>query len=177
MVSSLRQTWTLLFVGLLLPSVTGCSPAVNGVSESQAKPSASQLKIVRDPIALGPSLNGSVKTVRFFEGDRSRLAMGKNRTYRSRFARATTRTIYTEINLEHPQPGKNIYFPLTLYFLRDGETVRIEEIEARLEPNWTSSEQVIGAGNFSPGKWRVGKYEVDVYIVAEKVATGYFEIY
>ena len=47
----------------------------------------------------------------------------------------------------------------------------------RIGPEWTSSGHLVGAGNFDPGKWRVGNYEVDVYINTKKAATGYFEIY
>lgn len=177
MVFSLGRSCTLLFVGLLLPSFAGCGPSATGVAGPQTVRSVPQFKILQDPIVLGPSLNGRVTMVRFFEGDRSKLAFSKKRTYESRFARATTRTIYTEIHLEHPQPGKNIYFPITLNFRQNGKTLRIEEIEGRLGSDWTASDQSVGAGDFDPGNWRPGNYEVDVYIVAEKVATGYFEIY
>ncbi len=177
MVSSLPRSCTLVLVGLFLLSVTGCSPSVTAVPEPQAVPSTPQFKVLQEPIALAPSLHGSVKTVRFFEGDRSELAFSKNRVYASRFARAATRTIYTEINLEHPQPGKKIYFPITLYFRQNAKTLRIEEVEGRLGADWTSCDHVLGAGYFIPGKWRVGHYDVDVYISAEKVATGHFEIY
>jgi hypothetical protein len=36
---------------------------------------------------------------------------------------------------------------------------------------------VIGVGNFEPGKWPVGDYEVDVFVNAKKAATAYYEIY
>lgn len=174
---NLRPSCALLFVGFLLPSITGCSPSVTGVSEPQTVRSLPEFKILQDPMVLGPSLKGRVTTVRFFEGDRSKLAFTKKRTYENRFARASTRTIYTEIHLEHPQPGEKIYFPITLYFRQNGKTLRIEESEGRLGSDWTSSDQLIGVGDFVPGNWRLGKYEVDVYIIAEKVATGYFEIF
>ena len=174
---SVRRPYTLLFVGLLFLSVTGCGPTLTGGSQPEPVRSVPQFKILQDPIVLDPSLNGHVTTVRFFEGDRSKLAFSKKRIYASKFARASTRTIYTEIHLEHPQPGKKIYFPITLYFRQNGKTVRIEEVEGRLRPDWTSSDQLIGAGDFVPGNWRLGNYEVDVYIIADKVATGYFEIF
>jgi hypothetical protein len=177
MLFSLGRSYTLLSGAFLFLSVTGCGPSITGVSEPPTVRSVPQVKILQDPIMVDPSLNGHVTTVRFFEGDRSKLAFSKERLYASKFARVSTRTIYTEIHLENPPPGKNIYFPITLYFRQNGKTVRIEEIEGRLRPDWTSSDQLIGAGDFVPGDWRLGNYEVDVYIIAEKVATGYFEIY
>jgi hypothetical protein len=174
---TLGRSRTLLFVGFFFLSANGCGPSIKGTSEPQTVRSVPQFKILQDPIVLAPSLDGHVTAVRFFEGDRSKLAFSKKRFYASRFARASTRTIYTEIHLEHPRPGKRIYFPVTLYFRQNGKTVRIEEIEGRLRPDWTSSDQLIGAGAFVPGDWSRGNYEVDVYIIAEKVATGYFEIY
>lgn len=166
-----------LILGLLFVTIQGCGRSVTSVSEPHPVQSGPQFKVLQESVVLSPQLTGRVKSVRFFEGERSAVAFSKKRIYESRFARASTRTIYTEINLEHTRPGKNIYFPITLYFLRNGKTIRIEEIEGRLEPDWTSSEQVIGAGDFSPGKWRPGTYEVEVYIRAENVAKGFFEIY
>jgi hypothetical protein len=172
-----RRPHALLFVGFLFLSASSCSPSIKDAPEPQAVRSVPQFKILQDPIVLAPSLDGHVTAVRFFEGERSKLAFSKKRVYASKFAQDSTRTIYTEIRLEHPRPGKRIYFPVTLYFRQNRKTVRIEEIEGQLRPGWTSSDQIIGAGDFVPGDWRRGNYEVDVYIIAEKVATGYFEIY
>jgi hypothetical protein len=66
--------------------------------------------------------------------------------------------------------------PLPFIFDRT-EISGIEEFETRISPDWASSSHVIGAGNFEPGKWPLGNYEVDIFIYAKKAATGYFEIY
>lgn len=166
-----------LLFGLLLLSASACGPSIMRASKPQAAGSTPQPKILQDSFVLAPSLDGRVTAIRFFEGDRSKLAFQKKRIYASKFPQAGTRTIYTEIHLEHPRPGKKVYFPITLYFRQKGETVRIEEIEGRLRPDWTSSDQLIGAGGFIPGDWHRGDYEVDVYIIAEKVATAYFKVY
>ena len=171
----LKRSWNLLFVGLFLPSITGCS--TTRMLESRAVPAAVEPKILEEQIALGPSLNARVTKVRFFEGERSKLAFTSDRRYETRFAKTMTRTVYTEINLDYPRPETNINFPITLYFRQDGRTLRIEEVESRIRSDWTSSGHLVGAGNFDPGKWAVGNYEVDVYINAKKAATGYFEIY
>jgi len=170
----LKQSTGLLFVGLFLPVITGCSATQ---IESRAAAAASEPKIVEEPIALGPSVDGRVTNVQFFEGERSKRAFIADRKYDTRFAANMTRTVYTEINLDYSRPGTRTYFPITLYFRQDGRTLRIEEFESRINPDWTTSSHVIGAGNFEPGKWPVGNYEVDVFINAKKAATGYFEIY
>jgi hypothetical protein len=175
MIFDLKRSCRLLFLGLFLLSITGCS--TTGVLESRAVPAASAPKILEEQVALGPSLNARVTTIRFFEGERSKLAFTTERKYETRFARTMTRTVYTEINLDYPRPETNVYFPITLNFRQNGRTLRIEEVETRIGPEWTSSGHLVGAGNFDPGKWRVGNYEVDVYINAKKAATGYFEIY
>ena len=169
----LERSWKLLFVGLFLPSITGCSTRL----ESPAVPTAVEPKILEEPIALGSSVNARVTKVRFFEGERSKLAFISDRTYETRFAKTITRTIYTEINLDYPRPETNVYFPITLYFRQNGRTLRIEEARSSIRSEWTSSDHLVSAGNFDPGKWTVGNYEIDVYINDKKAATGYFEIY
>lgn len=170
----LERSWKLLFVGLFLPSITGCSTTR---LESPAVPTAVEPKIIEEPIALGSSVNARVTKVRFFEGERSKLAFISDRTYETRFAKTITRTIYTEINLDYPRPETNVYFPITLYFRQNGRTLRIEEARSSIRSDWTSSDHWVSAGNFDPGKWTVGNYEIDVYINDKKAATGYFEIY
>jgi hypothetical protein len=166
---------SILLSGLLLPSIMGCSSSA--VSESRAVPSVRAPKMLREQVDLGPSFKARVTSIRFFEGDRSKLAFAKERVYQTRFAQAKARTVYTEIHLDHAGPGTRVYFPISLHFRQDGKTLRIEEFESRIGPDWTSSDHLVGAGHFEPGKWPIGNYEVDVYIHADKAATGYFEIY
>jgi hypothetical protein len=169
------KRYSIPLFGLLLPLITACSSST--VSESRIVPSVREAKILREQVNLGPSFKANVTSIRFFEGDRSKLAFSKERVYQTRFAQAKTRTVYTEIHLDHAGPGAKVYFPIALYFRQNGRTLRIEEFESRLAPDWTSSDHLVSAGHFETGKWHVGNYEVDVYIHAEKVATGYFEIY
>ena len=170
----LKRSLGLLFVGLFLPSIMGCS-ATRPV-ERRAVATAGEPKIVEEPIALSPSINARVTKIQFFEGERSKLAFA-DRKYETRFATKMTRTVYTEINLDHPGAKTNIYVPIRLDFRQNGRTLRIEEVDSRILPDWPGSSHVISAGYFHPGKWSVGNYEIDVYINAKKAATAYFEIY
>ena len=173
----LKRSCTLLILGLLLPSSTGCSSSVTSASNPQT-PSVPEPKIFHDHVELIPSLNARVTKILFFESGRSDIELRQKRIYESRFAQASTRTIYTEIRLEHPQSERRIDFTITLVCTREnGTTFRIEDYKGRLEPGWTSSEHWIGVGNHGPGDWDAGTYQVDVDINGEKVATGSFEIY
>lgn len=168
-----KRSCKLLFLGIFLPPTMGCSP----ISQNSTVPAAVEPKMIEEPITLGSSLNARVTKVRFFEGERSKLAITSDRTYQTRFAKSLTRTVYTEINLDYVRSETNLTFPITLYFRQNGKTLRIEEVQSSIRSDWTSSDHLVGAGNFDPGKWTVGNYEVDIYINAKKAATGYFEIY
>ncbi len=171
----LKRSCLLLLLGLLFPLTKGCS---SSVADPQTVPSVAEPKIFHDNVELMPSLNARVTKIQFFESGRSDLELRKKRIYQSRFLQATTRTVYTEIHLEHPQPRRRIDFTFTLVFSRgNGTTFRIEEYKSRMEADWTSSDHWIGVGHHSPGGWDAGAYKVEVHINGEKVATGSFEIY
>jgi hypothetical protein len=172
---NLKRSWRLIFLGPFLPSIIGCS--TTGVLETGAVSAAHEPKMIEEQVALSPSFNARITNIGFFEGERSKLALTNDRKYETRFAKTMTRTVYTEIDLDYPRPASKVYFPITLYFRQNGKTLRIEEVQTWIEPQWTSSGHFVGAGNFEPGKWAVGNYEVDVYINAKKAATGYFAIY
>ncbi|MGH7774980.1 MAG: hypothetical protein ACREQA_22360 [Candidatus Binatia bacterium] len=172
----LKRSSMLLILGLLLPSATGCSSSITNRSEPQTVP---EPKIFQSNVELNPSLKARVTKVLFFESGRSDVELRqKKRIYQSRFAQATARSVYTEIHLEHPQPGKRIDFIVTLVYIReDGTTFRIEEYQSRIEADWTSSSHWAGVGDYGPGYWHVGAYKVDVQINGGKVATGSFAIH
>jgi len=171
----LKRSFSLLILGVLVPSAMGCSSAF---TNAQTVPPAAEAKIFRDNVELIPSVNARVTKIQFFESGRYDTELRKKRVYQSRFAQATTRTIYTEIHLEHPQPRRRIDFAITLVCSRgNGTTFRIEEYKSRMEADWTSSDHWIGVGHHRPGRWDAGTYKVEVHINGEKVATGSFEIY
>lgn len=172
---ALKRSRTLLTLGFLLSSIVGC---ISPVTQPQTVSSLPEPKILHENVELNPSLNARVTKILFFESGRSDMELRQQRTYQSRFAQATTRTIYTEVRLDYPQPGKRVDFTITLICKREnGTTFRIEESRGRAEADWTSSSHWVGMGNFTPGNWDAGAYKVDVQINGEKVATGSFEIY
>ena len=172
----LKRSCILLILGFMLPSIAGCSSSLT--SASQTTPSVPGPKILHDNVELVPSLTARVTKIQFFESGRSETELRLKRIYEGRFAQTATRTVYTEIRLEYPQPGKRIDFNATLVCFREnGTTFRMEEYRGRIDPDWTSSNYWIGIGNHRPGGWDAGTYKVDVLINGEKIATGSFEIY
>lgn len=165
----------LLLSGILL-ATTGCSSFRSSREAKTASP-VSQPTILRKQVVLVPSLDARVTKLAFFGSSASDIAPLKNPTYNSRFAHAATNRVHPEIHLEHPQPGKRVYFTMTVHVRENQRTFRIVDYETRIEPNWTSSHHSVGIGVMGPGNWRPGNYEADVYINGEKVAIGHFEVY
>jgi len=129
----LKQSPRLPLVGLFLLSIAACS--ATRPLETRPVATARDPKIVEEPIALSPSVNARVTKVQFFEGERSKLALA-DRKYETRFATKMARTIYTEISLDHPRTESHLSFPIRLDFRRNGRTVRIEEVDNRIGPDW-----------------------------------------
>jgi hypothetical protein len=134
-------------------------------------------KIIEEQVSLNPSFSAHPRNIRFFEGERSEVAIVNDKTYETRFPQALARTIYTEIDLDHPRPEKQVHFPIMLYFRQNGKLIRVEEIQARIDSQWTASSHLVGTGYFEAGKWAVGDYEVDIYVNSKRTAIAYFAVY
>lgn len=168
-----RSLKLIFFASALL--ITGCS--TTSVLESTPAPVMPEPKIIEEEVTLTPSFTAHPRSIRFFEGERSKLAIVNDKTYETRFAKTLARTIYTEIDLDHTRPEKQVHFPIMLYFRQNGKLVRVAEIQARIDPQWSASSHLVGAGYFEPGKWSAGDYEVDVFVNSRKTAIAYFAVY
>lgn len=173
--SDWKQSGMPLLLGILL-AITGCSSSRRSPEANTASP-VPQPTILRKQVMLVPSLDARVTQLVFFATSASDIAPLKNPTYNSRFAHAATNRVHPEIHLEHPRPGKRVYFTMTVHIRENQKTFRIVDYETRIEPDWTSSHHSVGIGVMGPGNWRAGSYEADVYINGEKVAMGRFEVY
>jgi hypothetical protein len=142
-----------------------------------AASSTPEAKISQEKMSAIPSLDARLTKLVFFSSGPSDIAPVKNPTYRIRFEHEATTRIHPEIHLDHPKPGKRIYFTLTVHVRENGKTFRIVDYDSRIEPDWTSSNHSVGIGVLGTGNWRVGNYEADIHITGEKIATGYFEVY
>jgi hypothetical protein len=123
-----------------------------------------------------PSLNASVRQLRFYEGGEERVPV-EERVYGHRFTRATTRFIWWELCLDYPPPGRRIDFDIWAVYYTDGSLFGENLQHTYLPADWTASCHQWAKGWNEPGKWSVDFYRVDVYIDEQKVATESFEIY
>ena len=173
----LKRSCLRLIVGLVLASTLGCGFSFRSASEPKTASSVPEPKILHDRGGTIPSLQARVTKLVFFGSGPSDIAPLKNPTYRSRFEHSATKTVHPEVHLTYPPADKRIYFTLTVHVRENGKTLRIVEHESRIEPSWTSSHHSVGVGIMGPGNWQIGKYEADVHINGEKVATGFFEVF
>jgi hypothetical protein len=173
----LKRRWILLIGGLLVPLMASCGSSLRSASKLEGAPALPEPKIWNGKVAAIPSLDVSLRELRFFSSGASDIAPLKNPVYKSRFEHAATNRVHPEIHLEYPSPGKKVFFTLTFHVRQDGKTFRIVESQGRIDPDWTSSYHSVGIGVLGPGNWRVGAYEADVYVNGDKIATGYFEIH
>jgi hypothetical protein len=173
----LKRRCLLLILGLALPLTLGCSSSLRKAPEPQTTASLAEPKIWRERVGAIPSLDARVTKLVFFASGPADIAPFKEPIYRTRFHHSMTKTVYPEIYLDYPAPGKKVFFTVTAHFRQKGKTIRIVDHEGRIEPNWTMSHHSVGAGILGTGNWPVGNYDVDIHINGEKVATGYFEVY
>jgi hypothetical protein len=173
----LHRSCLLPIVGLALASTLGCGSSFNSESSPKTASSVPEPKIRHDKAGAIPSLQARVTKLVFFGSGPSDIAPLKNPIYKSRFEHSATKTVHPEIHLTYPPPDKRIYFTLTVHVRENGKTLRMVDYEGRIEPSWTSSHHSVGIGIMGPGNWQIGKYEADVHINGEKVATGFFEVF
>jgi hypothetical protein len=174
--SDFKRSWLLLILGLALPLTMGCSSSLRKAPEPQTA-SLPEPKIWREKVGAIPSVDARVTKLVFFASGPADIAPLKEPVYKTRFHHSTAKTVYPEIYLDYPAPGKKVFFTVTAHFREKGKTIRIVDYESRIEPNWTMSHHSVGAGILGTGNWPVGNYDVDIHINGEKVATGYFEVY
>jgi hypothetical protein len=174
--SDSKRSYLLLILGLSLPLILGCSSSLRTAPEPQTA-SVAEAKIWREKVGAIASLDARVTKLVFFASGPADIAPLKEPTYGTRFHHSMTKTIYPEIYLDYPAPGKKVFFTVTAHFREKGKTIRIVDYEGRIEPNWTMSHHSVGAGILGTRNWPVGNYDVDIHINGEKVATGYFEVY
>ena len=172
-----KKTCTLLLSGLLLSSMPGCSSSFRSASVAKTASAVPEPTILQDKTVSIPSLDARVTKLAFFGSSAADIGPVKNPTYKNRFEHAATTRVHPEIYLEYPQPGKKIYFTMTVHIRENARTFRIVDYDTRIEPDWTSSHHSVGIGVLGPGNWRAGKYEADVYVNGEKIAMGSFEVY
>jgi hypothetical protein len=124
-----------------------------------------------------PVPGAKVSAVQFYEGPHDLIVQKAQRVYRQSFDRSTTRSIYWELDLSFPPPGRRIDFPVdAIWYRSDGTPMTRQIISAYVLPLWPSSYHTVGYGYAEPGHWTPGAYRVDLYFKNVRIASGTFQI-
>ncbi|MFO7569358.1 MAG: tetratricopeptide repeat protein [Smithellaceae bacterium] len=125
------------------------------------------------------SLGAKVTQIKFFEGGYNAPPKDQ-RNYQTSFARTGTRYVYSEINLEHPAPGKRRDFTVeTIWFNPYGNEIFRGNLKSSIQADWTSSYHWYSYGwrDAASSHWIQGEYRVDFYANGIKIASEKFTIY
>lgn len=115
--------------------------------------------------------------VQFFEGPHDLTLEPSKRTYRYSFDRSAARSIFWELDLNFPPPGRRIDFQVDAFWYKsDGTEMARQTISAYVDKDWGSSWHTLGYGWAEPGHWIPGTYRVDFYFKNMRVASGTFQI-
>jgi len=140
------------------------------VSPLQQSPVASKAPYI-------PLLDANVTKIRFFESGFDAIPR-RERVYKNRFSSSNTRYIDWELNLEHPQQGRQVDFKIdAIWYRSDGSVLAKQTKKTYIKPNWTNSYHSRGWGSDSRSWWFPDTYKVEFYIKGEKVSSGTFEVF
>lgn len=129
------------------------------------------------PTADIPSLNASIKSLRFFEGGYN-TPTANERVYDTRFSQATTRYVWWELSLLFPAPGKRIDFLIRQIWRRgDGSVLTNQEMRTFILDSWNNSEHCHSWGSAMVPNWPLGQYTLELYVDEKMIAQGSFQIY
>jgi hypothetical protein len=118
-----------------------------------------------------------VSGVQFYEGPHDLDLDQSQRVYRYSFDRFTTRSIYWELDLQYPPPGRRIDFQVDAFWHKpDGSEMTRQTISAYVLADWGSTWHSLGFGWVEPGHWTPGTYRVDLYFKNSRIASGTFQI-
>jgi len=123
-----------------------------------------------------PSLNAYVTDLRFFEGGDDGVPYGE-REYDHQFPKATTRSVWWELDLSYPETQAPVTFEIeAVYYKPDGSEDGHYTDEFHIKAGWSGSVHTSGWGWDEPGKWDPGPYLVEMYVEGDLVASDTFEI-
>lgn len=129
------------------------------------------------PAAGIPIPGVKVSVVQFYEGPHDLTLEKSQRVYRFSFDRFTTRSIYWELDLNFPPPGRRIEFQVdAVWYKSDGSEMNRQTVPAYVDPDWGASWHTLGYGWLEPGHWIPGNYRVDFYFKNTRIGSGTFQI-
>jgi hypothetical protein len=153
-----------VFVNLVQKSVTR-----NDSTTPPPPPSTSFTALSIPGIKISP--------VQFFEGPHDTILQKSDRVYLHNFDHTTARSIYWELDLVFPAPGRRIDFDVeAIWYRQDGSELFRQTLSAHVDPTWKSSWHTIGYGWVAPGHWATGSYRVELLFKGVRFSSGVFEI-
>jgi hypothetical protein len=115
--------------------------------------------------------------LQFFEGPHDLTLEKSQRVYRYSFAKPSTRSIFWELDLSYPPPGRRIDFQLdAIWYNPDGSELRHQTLTAYAMPTWGNSWHTLGYGWVDAGHWKPGSYRVDLLFKGTRISSGTFQI-
>lgn len=136
-----------------------------------------------NPVSPQPASEGipipgvKVSGFQFLESAFESIPDKANRVYAYTFSRATTRTIYWELDLKFPPPGRRIDFQVNaIWYNPEGSEMARQNYSGHVDPTWPDSYHTFGRGWKDAGHWTPGTYRVDLYCQNTRIATGTFSI-
>ena len=137
-----------------------------------------------NPVSPQPPSEGipipgvTVSGLQFLESAFESIPDKANRVYAYTFSRATTRTIYWELDLKFPPPGRRIDFQIdAIWYNPDGSEMARQNYSGHVDPTWPNSfTHTFGRGWKNAGHWTPGTYRVDLYLQKSRIASGSFVV-
>lgn len=123
------------------------------------------------------SINAWLDELLFFESSREEMDAKDDRQYSSLFSNSSTRSIYYELNLIHPDRSEMIEFVIrAIFYYPDGSVMGDFSKDSYAEMDWSTSWHAHGWGYQDPGNWKIGDYYIEVFVNEELVASSWFTI-
>lgn len=123
------------------------------------------------------TIDAWVDELLFFESSREEMDPVDTRTYSNSFSNSSTRSIYYELNLIHPERLERVDFVIrAIYYYPDGSVMGDFTKDSYAEIDWDTSWHATGWGYEDPGYWKLGEYYVEIYINGEFIADSWFDV-
>lgn len=116
-----------------------------------------------------------LQSIKLYEGGISGPAYG-NRSYKTKFARAKTRYIYFEVNVNNSQPSERVDFKFYYTIYKDNVKYGEGIFDSYILPEWTSSNHSSGYGDNKVNNWKKGNYRVEIKANQYSLGTQYFTV-
>lgn len=121
------------------------------------------------------SFNAEVTDLKFYESGAESPAQKK---YNTRFSGSSSRSIYYDLFLKYPAPGRRVEFETSaVYYNSDGTVLGKKTRQASVDGSWSGSDHYDGWGSNTAGAWKTGFYRVDIFVAGKRIASKWFEMY